>query len=274
MKINADILAELRTISTYRGIIIAKGSNKVHLIETLEKADDERTFHKFLDLPAELRVRIYDYHLDTFRNLIDSKLPPAPFDFRAYWDKSSSVARAQREVDRTHDLPLGMPQPSITKVCQLVRQESLPRFYLVHRMRIEFDNKRQWVRWGTAAHPTLHSDYMSQLARSITNHPKLLSEYKKFLVRANLTATNGMTQVEAHLEIDLPPRKGAIVSRQKYDTTGRAVGSFEIPIEDMKTQVDTLMGKIAKREELELRLEDLQALRVIFDNGARRLVVP
>lgn len=36
------------------------------LVETLEKDDDEPSFHKVMDLPAELRVRIYEFYIEDF----------------------------------------------------------------------------------------------------------------------------------------------------------------------------------------------------------------
>lgn len=65
------------------------------LLRALERADDEPTFNRFSDLPAELRTRVYKYHFS---------------DFSSIW--------------------LYAPiQPPITRASSLLRKEALPLFH-------------------------------------------------------------------------------------------------------------------------------------------------
>lgn len=67
------------------------------LISLLEKADEPHSFPRFEDLPAELRVRIYEHHID--------------------------------DLSREYGLDIP-PQPPITGVNRLARKEALPIFYV------------------------------------------------------------------------------------------------------------------------------------------------
>lgn len=69
------------------------------LIRLLERADDRVVFSRFMDLPVELRVRIYEHHFDSF------------------------------------DFVSAEPAPTLS-ICRLVRTESRPVFYERTRMRI------------------------------------------------------------------------------------------------------------------------------------------
>lgn len=74
------------------------------LIASLEKADlDGQKFRRFMDLPPELRVRIYEFHFESF------------------------------------DALYGPADPPITKVSTTVRQESLALFYQQVRYDITFE---------------------------------------------------------------------------------------------------------------------------------------
>ncbi|KAK3722723.1 hypothetical protein LTR37_002294 [Vermiconidia calcicola] len=64
------------------------------LVVTLEDADDQPKFHRFMDLPAELRSRIYDYYTASFPQVL--RMPT---------------------------------QPPLARVSRQMRQEVLPVFY-------------------------------------------------------------------------------------------------------------------------------------------------
>ena len=95
-------LKELSTFCTNRGIELRSKPKpkKRQLIATLEAADDQKAFHRFMDLPPELRVQIYT----------------------AYFSSLGTVEQP------TH--------PPITRVAHLVRKESLPLFYVVTRFTV------------------------------------------------------------------------------------------------------------------------------------------
>lgn len=73
---------ELRTFATRRGILnkseLRKPPRVVNLAARLEKADDCETFSRFLDLPAELRLRIYGLHFHGFDSDVNALLAPYP----------------------------------------------------------------------------------------------------------------------------------------------------------------------------------------------------
>ncbi|KAK0354030.1 hypothetical protein LTR94_014298 [Friedmanniomyces endolithicus] len=101
--------AELRQLCRRRGFQPTQRARGEAMKASLEQADDELTFPRFMDLPPELRVEIYGYHL--------------------------------------HSLDQGTlaVQPPLTTVCKLVRREALPLFYAVHRFGVNgFNDDTGW----------------------------------------------------------------------------------------------------------------------------------
>lgn len=108
-----------RPVRELRGFIDARGLKKSSsstkkdiLIAQLERADKDATF-RFEDLPAELRVRVYELHLKSLDTNTGHFLAPAP----------------------------------ITQVSKLVRQESMPIFYQQCTFHFDFNNidPRSWI---------------------------------------------------------------------------------------------------------------------------------
>ena len=99
-------VTELRSFANDRQLDLdISGTTKEELVQLLDQADEEATFDHFLDLPAELRARIYTFHIIGF----DAMHSPTP--------------------------------PPITEVCQLVRKETLSLFYRIGRFKLELAAK-------------------------------------------------------------------------------------------------------------------------------------
>ncbi|GIZ43349.1 hypothetical protein CKM354_000658100 [Cercospora kikuchii] len=93
-------VAELRTFSVQRGIVDSRVARKLRskeLVSKLHEADDGETFNRFLDLPAELRLYIYELYFESFE---------------------------------TQERPLPAPYPiPLAHVSSLLRKEVLPVYY-------------------------------------------------------------------------------------------------------------------------------------------------
>lgn len=65
------LVRELKGFIQARGLKLPKGSRvkKEHLVAVLEQADEDPKFHKFRDLPAELRNNIYGKYFDALPSL-------------------------------------------------------------------------------------------------------------------------------------------------------------------------------------------------------------
>lgn len=87
--------AELQSFAASRGLQKAQPlpSGKSDLVDLLEQADDDASFTKLLDLPPELRVRIYELHFEALPSI---------------------------------HTPV---QPPLVQASKLIREESLPVFY-------------------------------------------------------------------------------------------------------------------------------------------------
>ncbi|CAK3867555.1 Hypothetical predicted protein [Lecanosticta acicola] len=86
--------------------------NHRELVSLLERADEHPQFHKFMDLPAELRNRVYEYHFSDMR----TAYAPA--------------------------------QPPISRASRVLRQESLSMFYSICIFNISFNVSRIRSRHG------------------------------------------------------------------------------------------------------------------------------
>lgn len=87
---------DLKVFASGRGLTgVPKRASKTTLKQILDEADDNMVFSRFMDLPPELRLTIYNLHLNSF--------------------SLRTPARAA--------------QPPITKVSRSIRQETLPLFY-------------------------------------------------------------------------------------------------------------------------------------------------
>ncbi|KAF7185352.1 hypothetical protein HII31_13331 [Pseudocercospora fuligena] len=87
-----------------------KRQRKKVLIQHLQDADDSSTFNKFLDLPPELRVNIYEFYFQDLQASIPNLLLGTP-----------NVSDWSPDVAKT--------QPPITITSRLIRKEALPVFY-------------------------------------------------------------------------------------------------------------------------------------------------
>ena len=67
---------ELRKFCLQRQLVCASRPKKDDLVQGLEEADEMATFNRFLDLPPELRNRIYSLHFQTFEPLGRPTSPP------------------------------------------------------------------------------------------------------------------------------------------------------------------------------------------------------
>lgn len=94
---------QLRQFAEDRGIWVVSSSNKKDVVQFLERADDSLKFDKILELPAELRNRIYT----------------------AYYEALGV-------------LPQKFTQPPLCTVSRQIRSEALPLFYATATFQIRF----------------------------------------------------------------------------------------------------------------------------------------
>ncbi|KAF1353936.1 hypothetical protein BDV97DRAFT_127495 [Delphinella strobiligena] len=130
----------LHKLARLRGLKPPKSARKADLVALLEQADDALTF-PFMDLPPELRTRVYRFlflQVHAFRQDADS----------TYLYVYPTYGECYHRIDYsgecgaygTGDGPL-MEHP-ITNVSRQLRQESLPFFYQIRRfplMELEYD---------------------------------------------------------------------------------------------------------------------------------------
>lgn len=108
-------IEELKSFVDGRSLTYPKRSRRTKnsVIAMLEAADDEPRFEKMLDLPAELRVRIYELYFANFGQIVESD-------------------------DGRGMVPLYYHQPPITTASRLLRQESFNIFFDVCSLHLDF----------------------------------------------------------------------------------------------------------------------------------------
>ncbi|PPJ51337.1 hypothetical protein CBER1_08618 [Cercospora berteroae] len=143
---------ELRAFAEARGLQIdnSRRRKRTRLVETLEKVDSKRPFHRFMDLPAELRVSIYEFYIS---------------DFPALLHKPT--------------------QPPLARTSQLIRQELLPVFYTNQEIaltmtldaRVAFE-----LRWSEQTDDFLKSLHSSHVALLRKPTIKIEADLKDFVL--------------------------------------------------------------------------------------------
>lgn len=101
--------AELETVCQARGLPHeeCKSTNA----KTLNQADKRQTFDQFMELPPELRLKVYEHH---FADICErtSEREPVPNSCRG--DEIGGML---------------LPEPPLTKACRIIREEALPTWY-------------------------------------------------------------------------------------------------------------------------------------------------
>lgn len=105
---------ELKVFADARGIEYPQDRKRMkkEMVRALERADDDARFIRIMDLPAELRVRIYEYYC---------------LDLGHWFGFGPGY------------VPLEHAQPPLTMVCRLMREESLKVFYDTCVLLVDFE---------------------------------------------------------------------------------------------------------------------------------------
>ncbi|CZT19157.1 uncharacterized protein RCC_05003 [Ramularia collo-cygni] len=113
------LIGDLRQFCKERDFQMFKNLKKKELIELLERKDEEATFPRFMELPPELRIMIYEHSFDTSI------------------DHSGSSQWQEWRASSFYTIP-----PRVTYASKALRQESLPIFYTGGLLKIRM-NVRQ-----------------------------------------------------------------------------------------------------------------------------------
>ena len=83
-------IAELREFCSQRNVQLARNAKKAEVVSVLEAEDENATFDRFLDLPAELRNYVYSLHFETLE--IDCPSIPPPITYVSRQLRQESLA--------------------------------------------------------------------------------------------------------------------------------------------------------------------------------------
>ncbi|GIZ37463.1 hypothetical protein CKM354_000090800 [Cercospora kikuchii] len=101
--------AELETICQARGL--PHEESRSTNAKTLNQADKRQTFDQFMELPPELRLKVYKYH---FADICERTSEREPIPGSCRGDEIGGML---------------LPEPPLTKACRMIRAESLPTWY-------------------------------------------------------------------------------------------------------------------------------------------------
>ncbi|KAK4899335.1 hypothetical protein LTR49_027658 [Elasticomyces elasticus] len=208
--------AELKRFVKDRGLDTPEGRfRRSAIIEVLEHADEELAFTKFLDLPPELRTIIYDYYLAVFPEVLRNPV-----------------------------------QPPSTRVCRLLRTETLPMFY----QRTTFQVRLSHGQYRTS--PRLH----------------MVGDCADFVLSL---AANDRSMVRK-LELDIGPSgksddaKIVLASgRKAQDTRSLHDDSFKRTLENIKEAVgQAIRGMVEGKAAMTgFAMEDIYKLRAAIEKA-------
>ena len=235
-------IIELRQFCTQRCLAVDSKIGKQDLIQRVEVEDKQATFIRLLDLPAELRNRIYTLHVEEFG-----------------------------------DLEMPLPPPITEVSCQL-RHETLSLFHQSCRLFVDVF-KRVYLNWNpTIPMSTMMSDirlpfsrntkkfFLSAPEERVGNIRKVLLQGVVYVGKNSIVTewyvdfTAGGEQVHIHT--------GEVIYRGEEKTQGYAAAR-----EKVEARMRTVLEAIASRKGWKkLQKEDLETLRLMFKADAGKFV--
>jgi hypothetical protein len=214
----------------------SKKELKADLVTVLEKADINMTFNRFTDLPAEIRVRIYSIHFDSFPVL------KAPV------------------------------QPPISQVSHLIRKESLPVFYQecvffmdVEKLGVSKRNKYNFPR--TPITKKQKKEFFHNIPEEHLGMIRLVG----IRAYAQLDVIPLEHKVYGFWRLDLHPNSPMGAMFISSESSRKTDGGFEVPINaviDTTTKLeDFVKGMKARAEGKKLTRADMGSIMKIFDDS-------
>ncbi|KAK3615453.1 hypothetical protein LTR22_027432 [Elasticomyces elasticus] len=219
--------AELKRFVKDRGIDTPEGRfRRSAIIEVLEHADEELAFTKFLDLPPELRTIVYDYYLAVFPEVLRNPV-----------------------------------QPPLTRVCRLLRTETLPMFY----QRTTFQVRLSHGQYRTS--PRLHmvgdcADFVLSLA----------ANDRSMVRKLELDIGPSGNSADAKIVLASLGRDGAgyeVVVSRLYETYRLHDESFKRTLENIKEAVgQAIRGMVEGKAAMTgFAMEDIYTLRAAIEKA-------
>ena len=212
-------VAELRSFCVNRKISILGLANSSRALVARLEGEDETgtTFRRFLDLPPELRLHVYEYYLD---------------DIQGRW-----WLRRDDRPCLTYTL---LSPPPIAQTCALMRQETLPLFArsfrlnvgLAHEVSSQAEKQKDWFR-------VVGSICVKNFTKA---SPHLLAMARRLLVSGEIM-TRGF-RVLVKCTIDLPIGQRAL--QVSTDVTSRPGYRAQAPDQLLK-EVDSALNKEAHK---------------------------
>lgn len=251
-------IAELRAFVTQRklGRDVARDMREDQLVQLLEQGDEQQTFPKFLTLPAEIRVLVYNFHI-------------------------ADVTRLQTPENY-------ISPPPITRVSRQARAESLPIFYPTRPLHCKLevcmhqrdDNSYNNFRGSGLYQLPTKIDFK----KLIPSAPEgKVVDYKRVMLFCHMRIrdSSGATspcQYSFRWYSKPTPTGITFPERGKYHRrleSGRGVGIVDRRFDEVATQIDSRISlglrdvfqEMASREgEYGLGEEDISAIEKLFNN--------
>lgn len=224
-------------------------------IKALEDADHALSFHRFLDLPSELRNLVYELHFQDFPHALEV---PA--------------------------------KPPIARTSQFVQRESLPLLYSNHEIILPFkmvENRTRGDRWDyeRSSVPRVSNHYSIKCVIE-TAHTALFLQYMRpehFQYLRNITLRTG---TENDMDVEDEDELQEVIIRI---TLGKAAGSYRVKVEDhdpdfaddaewtgqyesiLKAEVEAVLDSVAARGGiLRLTANDIHSMRPAIVRAYKR----
>ncbi|KAF7191941.1 hypothetical protein HII31_06751 [Pseudocercospora fuligena] len=236
-------LEELKNFCLNRGLHAGRLSEarteshaKRNLVSRLEAADEGAKFEYFLDLPAELRVRIHEFYLSHLRSKTKELFPG-----REYGPYT---------------------QPPLSVVSRLVRKEVLPEFYKVFDLRLQIFTTVH--RDETIATELEYGqNVMARAPLEALDHLPVLEMEGKSLSMVGPAEISWKIKLELHegkykVEVEEATRPLFRVKIYANQDPARVQQVIECRVEDFVTQRKAADGKIR------LRAQDVAAIEALF----------
>ncbi|KAM3421625.1 hypothetical protein BST61_g2011 [Cercospora zeina] len=206
---------ELKKICQARGLLPTLKADQlpcerpeVDKIKLLQEADQTQTLDRFLELPPELRLMIYEQH---FADICERTSEQEPIPGSCRGDEIEGML---------------LPEPPLTKACRMIRQESLSIWYRKTTFNIAIDRQMDIPDPVTGPRLVPHIQFAATERFLRTASESAMQRIRRLRITGKLDVSGEGHMLTCDYHVHLEPRGNIVVSvRARWESSPGAMAA-------------------------------------------------